>query len=105
MNSDHTSLRDALPANGASAGAEPVRGTSAEAAQPALPDLAVSVKGLSKTYKASGKTGEKHALKSVDLDIPRGSLFGLLGPNGAGKSTLINILAGLVNKDPVRHRP
>jgi hypothetical protein len=35
-----------------------------------LPDLAVSVKGLTKRYKASGKTGEKRALKSADLDIP-----------------------------------
>src|SRR3546814_6305626 len=39
-----------------------------------------------------------HALKGIDLDIPRGSIFGLLGPNGAGKSTFINILAGLVMK-------
>ncbi len=65
---------------------------------PALPEMAVSVQGLTKTYKASGKAPPKKALSSVDLDIPRGSLFGLLGPNGAGKSTLINILAGLVNK-------
>ncbi|NIA68040.1 ABC transporter ATP-binding protein [Pelagibius litoralis] len=64
----------------------------------AMPDQAVSVKGLTKTYKAAGKAPAKLALSSVDLDIPRGSLFGLLGPNGAGKSTLINILAGLVNK-------
>jgi ABC-2 type transport system ATP-binding protein len=39
-----------------------------------------------------------HALKGIDLTIPRGSFFGLLGPNGAGKSTFINILAGVVNK-------
>ncbi len=64
----------------------------------ASPDLAVSVQGLTKIYKASGRTGAKTALDAVDLDIPRGALFGLLGPNGAGKSTLINILAGLVNK-------
>lgn len=62
------------------------------------PDAAVDVRGLVKTYAASGKSPAKEALKGVDLTIPRGSMFALLGPNGAGKSTLINILAGLVNK-------
>ncbi len=57
--------------------------------------LAIEIKNLSKTYKK----GEKVALKSVDLEIKKGSFFGLLGPNGAGKSTIINILAGLVNKN------
>ena len=63
-----------------------------------LPANAVEVRGLTKVYQGSGRTGPKHALKGIDLTIPRGSLFGLLGPNGAGKSTLINIMAGLVNK-------
>ena len=63
-----------------------------------LPKYAVELKGLTKTYKASGKSESKKALIDVDLAIPRGSVFGLLGPNGAGKSTMINILAGLVNK-------
>ena len=63
-----------------------------------LPDNAVEIRNLSKTYKAQGKSGEKRALSDLSLDIPRGSFFGLLGPNGAGKSTLINILAGLVVK-------
>jgi ABC-2 type transport system ATP-binding protein len=64
----------------------------------ALPDWAVELKGLTKTYSASGRAAPKHALKGIDLNIPRGSFFGLLGPNGAGKSTMINILAGLVIK-------
>jgi ABC-2 type transport system ATP-binding protein len=62
------------------------------------PEFAVEVTGLVKTYKASGKAPEKHALKGIDLSVSRGTIFGLLGPNGAGKSTLINILAGLVVK-------
>jgi len=62
------------------------------------PACAVQVEGLTKIYRASGRTPAKKALDNVDLSIPRGALFGLLGPNGAGKSTLINILAGLVIK-------
>lgn len=59
---------------------------------------AIEISGLRKTYAASGRSPEKEALKGIDLNIPRGSIFGLLGPNGAGKSTMINILAGLVVK-------
>ena len=57
---------------------------------------AVRLEKLSKVYKGTGKSPDKPALSDIDLDIPRGCLFGLLGPNGAGKSTLINILAGHV---------
>ncbi|MET0545732.1 MAG: ABC transporter ATP-binding protein [Caulobacterales bacterium] len=63
-----------------------------------LPDYAIEVSGLKKTYRGQGKAPAKVALHGIDLQIRRGSIFGLLGPNGAGKSTLINILAGLVVK-------
>ncbi len=63
-----------------------------------FPDLAIELRGLSKTYHVRGKGEAVKALDNVDLAIPRGSMFGLLGPNGAGKSTTINILAGLVRK-------
>lgn len=62
------------------------------------PEFAIEARGLDKTYRAQGKGLPTHALKTVDLAIPRGSFFGLLGPNGAGKSTFINILGGLVVK-------
>lgn len=63
-----------------------------------MPNLAIEISNLNKTYKKSKKAPEKIALKSIDLQIEKGSFFGLLGPNGAGKSTIINILASLVNK-------
>ena len=63
-----------------------------------VPDHAIEARGLVKTYAATKTTPQMHALRGLDLAIPRGSIFGLLGPNGAGKSTFINILAGLTRK-------
>jgi ABC-2 type transport system ATP-binding protein len=54
---------------------------------------AVSIKGLTKTYK-----GGVQALRGVDLSIAEGDFFALLGPNGAGKTTIIGILTSLVVK-------
>ena len=56
-------------------------------------DLAFRVRALSKVYGA-GPTAV-HALRDVDLDLPRGELSVLLGPSGSGKSTLLNILGGI----------
>jgi len=58
---------------------------------------AISVKNLNKIY-GKNSLSKKVALDNINLNIPRGSIFGLLGPNGAGKSTFINILADLVKK-------
>lgn len=54
------------------------------------PDMVVSTRGLTKQY------GRLTALDHLDLDIPRGSVFGIIGPNGAGKSTTFGILATLL---------
>jgi ABC-2 type transport system ATP-binding protein len=35
------------------------------------------------------------AVDRVNLEIPKGCVFGLIGPNGAGKTTLIKMLMGL----------
>src|SRR5262245_64138359 len=51
-------------------------------------DLVVRVRGLRKSYDGS------EAVRGVDFEIPRGTVFGLLGPNGAGKTTIVEILEG-----------
>src|SRR5208337_2547403 len=81
-------------------------------------DLAVSVRGLSKSYTiahnserptnfreliadrirhplGNGRQDQETfwALKDVDFDIPQGGVIGIIGRNGAGKSTLLKVLS------------
>lgn len=53
--------------------------------------LAINIKDLSFSYKAS----TKKVLSHLTLQIEQGDRFGIFGPNGAGKTTLMNILTGL----------
>ncbi len=64
-------------------------------------DLAIEVRGVTRVFE--GRKGflfrevtRTEALKGVDLEVERGSIFGLLGPNGAGKTTLTKILSTLL---------
>ena len=52
-------------------------------------DYVIETSGLTKRF------GDRVAVDSVDLRVPRGAAFGYLGPNGAGKTTLIRMLLGL----------
>ena len=54
---------------------------------------AVAARGLVKTF------GALRAVDGIDLEVPRGMIFGILGPNGAGKTTLLRMLATLVKPD------
>ena len=42
--------------------------------------------------------GKMVAVKGINLEIPRGEVFGFIGPNGAGKSSTIKVLATLQRK-------
>jgi ABC-2 type transport system ATP-binding protein len=51
---------------------------------------AISISGLTKRY------GRLIAIDHLDLEVPRGEVFGFLGLNGAGKTTTIRILLDLL---------
>jgi putative ABC transport system ATP-binding protein len=53
----------------------------------------VEARGVEKTYAAGGV--RVHALRGVDLSIPRGEMVAVMGPSGCGKTTLLNCLSGL----------
>lgn len=53
----------------------------------------ITIKNLSK------KLGKKEVLKNVNIEVPKGTIFGLIGPNGAGKTTLIKCLTGIYKAD------
>ena len=48
------------------------------------------------THELSVSYGAVQALKSMNLNVPRGEVTAVIGANGAGKSTLMRTLAGLV---------
>ncbi len=53
----------------------------------------LEVRGLAKSF------GGLAAVKSVDLDVPAGSITALIGPNGAGKTTSFAMIAGFIRPD------
>jgi ABC-2 type transport system ATP-binding protein len=54
-------------------------------------ELAVRASGLSRRF------GSTLAVDRVDLEIPRGRIYGFLGPNGSGKSTTLRMICGLLS--------
>jgi ABC-2 type transport system ATP-binding protein len=58
--------------------------------------LAISIRGLAKSYRHPWTQKLTRGLAPLDLDVHRGEVFGYLGPNGAGKTTTLKILTGLL---------
>lgn len=50
----------------------------------------IELRALTKKY------GSFTAVDAIDLEVPRGELFGFLGPNGAGKTTTLRMIAGIL---------
>src|SRR5260370_28458136 len=54
------------------------------------PEPAIRIRNLRKAY------GPIEAVRSIDLDIQTGEIFGLIGPDGAGKTSTFQILGGVM---------
>lgn len=50
-----------------------------------------------RTHDLTKKYGDLFAIRSIELDLQKGDLFGFIGPNGAGKTTTMRIIATLLN--------
>src|SRR5690349_24828701 len=61
-----------------------------------MADVMIRTESLKKSF------GSVEALKGVDLEVGRATVFGLLGPNGAGKTTAVRILTTLLAPDEGR---
>lgn len=82
--------------------------------EPFEPNLAISLKDVWVTYKLPTEQlrsikefaikrvlnkvtyHDFSALKGINLDIPKGSVFGIVGRNGAGKSTLLKVISRVI---------
>ena len=53
-------------------------------------EYAVQTRGIGRTF------GAVKAVDAIDLNIPKGEIYGFLGPNGAGKTTLVRMLITLL---------
>jgi ABC-2 type transport system ATP-binding protein len=59
-------------------------------------DVVIETRNLGKIYRDFWGRKKVAALKSLDIEVKKGEIFGLLGPNGSGKSTTIKLIQGLL---------
>jgi ABC-2 type transport system ATP-binding protein len=55
-----------------------------------MADTVIETRGLARRF------GRTMAVENLNLDVPRGSVFGFIGRNGAGKTTTVRMLLGLL---------
>ena len=55
-----------------------------------------------RTENLTRKFGDGRGIFDLNLDVPKGSIYGFVGHNGAGKTTTIKILCGLLRPDSGR---
>jgi ABC-2 type transport system ATP-binding protein len=56
-----------------------------------MSDFVIRTENLSFSYSK-----KKKVLKNVNINVPKGAIYGFLGPNGAGKSTTMQLLTGIL---------
>jgi lantibiotic transport system ATP-binding protein len=56
-----------------------------------MKELIIKTEQLSFSYSK-----KKKILNNVNINVPKGSIYGFLGPNGAGKSTTMQLLTGIL---------
>lgn len=61
--------------------------------QPVLPDAALNVSGLEKSYRLGSDAIP--VLKGLELRVDRGDMIAIMGPSGSGKTTLLNCIAAI----------
>lgn len=56
-------------------------------------DAVIRLRGATKAFRGHV------AVSDLDLEVPRGSIYGLLGPNGSGKTTTLRMIMGILLPD------
>lgn len=59
-----------------------------------MQELIIKTNNLSFSYSK-----KKNVLNNINLNVPKGSIYGFLGPNGAGKSTTMQLLTGILSSN------
>ena len=59
----------------------------------------LSIQALSKTYPKNIK-----AVDQLNLEVPKGTIFGILGPNGSGKTTALAMILGIIHPTSGHYR-